>query len=366
MAKRVEKLANFEAFMRILLLPLSGLYHIILKIRHVLFDGHILPSKRFDHPVICIGNLCLGGTGKTPHTEYLAELLSQHYRTCIVSRGYGRRSKGFVLAHAGSSYEEIGDEPLQYVRKFPTVQVAVDADRAEAVQRLLDSNTPPQVFLLDDAFQHRSITAGWNILLTEYGHLYVDDRLIPAGSLRDIRSAAHRADMIIVTKSPQPISDGEKKRIAAHLKLQPQQRLFFSHLHYGDLVPINEKAKTTEAGKANGMVAFCGIARPEHFTNHLKSICPHVAAYCFHDHHPYSENDIRKLLHAFDTTASHDKIMVTTEKDAMRLIKSPYFCLFNSVPLFTLPVEVGVDDNEMFHSEINLYVRKYFSHHAIH
>ncbi len=352
--------------MRIILLPFSGLYHIILKVRHLLFDWKILPSKRFDHPIICIGNLCLGGTGKTPHTEYLVKQLSKQYRTCIISRGYGRRSKGFVQARPTSSFEEIGDEPLLYVRKFPDVQVAVDANRSEAVRHILDSEIPPHVILLDDAFQHRSIAPGLNILLTEYGHLYTDDHLVPAGRLRDIRSAARRADIVVVTKTPSPLGDDEKTRIESHLKLHPGQRLFFSHLLYGDLIPFNEKAKTLNPIKTDGMVAFCGIARPEHFTGYLKSICPHVTAFCFRDHHMFTESDISKLLHAFDKLENDDKIMVTTEKDAMRLIKSPYFCHLNSIPLFTLPVEVGFDSNETFYSEIDLYVREYFNHHPVH
>lgn len=365
-AKDVEKLANFEAYMKILLLPLSGLYHIGLKIRHLLFDWHLLPSKRFDHPVICIGNLCFGGSGKTPLTEYIVKLLSRQYRTCIISRGYGRRSKGCIIAHPDFTYEEIGDEPSLYVNKFPDVQVAVCTDRSAAVQKMLDSTTPPQVFVLDDAFQHRRISPGLNILLTEYGNLYTDDHLVPAGTLRDIPSAAQRANIVVVTKSPVFLNSDEKTDIRLRLKLLPSQRLFFSHLCYGDLTPLNEAAKSVDRNKARQMVAFCGIARPEAFFSQLKNLCPHIVEFRFRDHHPFTEKDIKTLTRAFEALESDHKIMVTTEKDAMRLIKSAYFCHFNSVPLFALPVEAGFNTNETFYSEIDSYVREYFRHHQVH
>ena len=188
--------------MKILLLPISFLYHIILSIRHKLYDWHCLKSKKFDLPVINVGNLALGGTGKTPHVEYLINLLTEQYRVCVVSRGYGRKTKGFQLANAHCVAETVGDEPLQYASKFKDVLVAVDENRNEAIELMNTMDRPPELYLLDDAFQHRSTRAGLNILLTAYDKLYCDDYLVPAGTLRDVRSAAQRADIILVSKSP--------------------------------------------------------------------------------------------------------------------------------------------------------------------
>ena len=204
--------------MRILLLPISFLYHIVLTIRHKLYDWHILKATRFEKPVICVGNLNLGGTGKTPHTEYLISLLKDDYHVATLSRGYGRKTKGFKLAESISTCEDLGDEPLQYFRKFPNLLVAVDEDRVDGTRKLLCSPNRAEVVLLDDAFQHRPIKAGLNILLTEYQHLYCDDFLFPTGTLRDVRSAAKRAQIIIVSKSPKCLREEDKKRVINKLK----------------------------------------------------------------------------------------------------------------------------------------------------
>ena len=188
--------------MKILLIPIAFLYHIILSIRHKLYDWRILKSKRFDMPVICVGNLALGGTGKTPHIEYLIDLLSEQYRVCVVSRGYGRKTKGFQLANSGCASETVGDEPLQYVNKFSNIMVAVDENRNEAIELMGTIDRPPELYLLDDAFQHRRTQAGLNILLTSFNKLYSNDFLVPAGTLRDVREASKRADIIVVSKAP--------------------------------------------------------------------------------------------------------------------------------------------------------------------
>ena len=231
--------------MRILLLPISLIYHIVLTIRHKLYDWHILRTTRFEKPLICVGNLNLGGTGKTPHTEYLINVLKDHYRVATLSRGYGRKTKGFKRAETTSTYEDLGDEPLQYFKKFPEIQVAVDEDRVNGVRKLLMSNNASEIILLDDAFQHRSIKAGLNILLTEYQHLYCDDLLFPAGTLRDVKSAARRANLIVVSKSPKELKEAEKQQIINKLKPSTEQKVYFSYLEYAPLQPLNEKAKTT-------------------------------------------------------------------------------------------------------------------------
>ena len=344
--------------MRILLLPISLLYHIVLKIRHKLYDWHVLKSTSFDLPMICVGNLNLGGTGKTPTVEYLINLLHENYRVATLSRGYGRNTKGFQRADHQSTYETIGDEPLQYFHKFPDIQVAVDEDRIEGVEKLITGKTAPEVILLDDAFQHRRIKAGLNILLTEYGHLYSDDFLFPAGTLRDIKSAAKRADIIVVSKSPKELTEEKKVQITKKLKPQDEQKVFFSYLEYESLKPLNEVAKQSSDNDTDAVLAFCGIANPKPFVEELERRYKTVDFLHFADHHAYTEIDIKAILKRFECHNGEKKIIVTTEKDAARLTNSPYLCQFEYAPLYDLPVRVRFHEKEKFNEEILNYVRE--------
>ena len=348
--------------MRILLLPISLLYHIVLTIRHKLYDWHILKSLRFEYPIIGVGNLNLGGTGKTPHTEHLIQLLKDSYRVATLSRGYGRKTKGFQRADHQSTYETVGDEPLQYYKKFPMIQVAVDEDRIEGVEKLLIGQNTPDVILLDDAFQHRRIKAGLNILLTEYQHLYCDDFLFPAGTLRDIRSAAKRADIIVVSKSPKELGEGEKQQIINKLKPTETQKVFFSTMEYAPLKPLNQAAEQSTAENADSILAFCGIANPKPFVEELKKRYKNVDFLPFGDHHAYTENDVKTILKHLEDLNGEKKIIVTTEKDAARLTNSPYLCQFERVPLYDLPVSVRFHEEEKFNEEILNYVRENAHH----
>ena len=344
--------------MRILLLPISLFYHIVLAIRHKLYDWHILKTTRFEKPVICVGNLNLGGTGKTPHTEYLICLLKNDYHVATLSRGYGRKTKGFKQAESTSTYEDLGDEPLQYFKKFPGIMVAVDEDRVNGVRKLMTSTYYPEVILLDDAFQHRRIKAGLNILLTEYQHLYTDDFLFPAGTLRDVKSAAKRADIIVVSRSPEVLDEEEKKHIISKLKPSLGQKVFFSYLEYAPLQPVNEKAKALVDENADSVLAFCGIAKPRPFIEVLKKQYKNVDYLSFADHHAYTENDVAAILKRFESLNGEKKIIVTTEKDAARLTNSPYLCQFECAPLYVLPVNVRFHEEEKFNEVILNYVRK--------
>ena len=341
--------------MRILLFPISLLYHIVLTIRHKLYDWHILKATRFEKPVICVGNLNLGGTGKTPHTEYLISLLKDDYHVATLSRGYGRKTKGFKLAESISTCEDLGDEPLLYFRKFPQILVAVDEDRVDGTRKLLCSPNSAEVVLLDDAFQHRPIKAGLNILLTEYQHLYCDDFLFP---LRDVRSAAKRAQIIIVSKSPKCLREEDKKRVINKLKPEEEQKVFFSYLEYNELQPLNEKAKTVASENADSVLAFCGIANPKPFVEELKDNYKSVDFLQFADHHTYTKEDLTIILKHFEDLSGEKKIIVTTEKDAARLTNSPYFCQFEIAPLYVLPINVRFHEKEKFNEEIMKYVRE--------
>ena len=347
--------------MRFLLLPIALVYHIVLTIRHKLYDWHILKSMRFEEPVICVGNLNFGGTGKTPHTEYLIDLLKNDFRLATLSRGYGRKTKGFLLANSSSTYNDVGDEPLQYHTKHPEIQVAVDENRVEGVTHLLWEQGV-EVILLDDAFQHRKIEAGLNILLTEYQNLYSDDHLFPAGTLRDVRSASKRADIIVVSKSPKTLNDEIKQQVVNRLRPKNGQKVFFSYLEYEELKPLNAEAKHIEANAIESALLFCGIAHPNPLIDRLKEQYKHLEVMTFADHHAYTKNDVASIMQRFESLPDEKKIILTTEKDAARLTNSPYLCQFESAPLYDLPVSVRFHEEEKFNKEILDYVRKNKNH----
>ena len=348
--------------MRFLLLPIAFFHHIILKIRHKLYDWHLLKSKRFEVPVICVGNLALGGTGKTPHVEYLADLLSEHYRVCIVSRGYGRKTKGFQLANSGCKAETVGDEPLQYASKFSDVMVAVDENRNRAIELIDTMDRPPEVYLLDDAFQHRCTQAGLNILLTAYDRPYPDDFLFPAGTLRDIKSAAKRADIIVISKAPAGLDNLEKAEMIGKLSPQLHQKVYFSSVAYEPLKAVNAMAFGCNPLEAEAVLLFSGIARPQPLIEKMKTQFQHVEAITFGDHHPYTEIDVKHILEKAGQLPGAHKIVVTTEKDLARFINSPYLCQFDAVPLFVAPISIKIDQEEKFNEEILSYVRKNAHH----
>lgn len=355
-------MSNFDPIMNILLLPISFLYHIILSIRHKLYDWHLLKSKKFDQPVICVGNLALGGTGKTPHVEYLIKLLSEQYRVCVVSRGYGRKTKGFQLALENNSAETIGDEPMQYFNKFKDILVAVDENRNRAIELMDTMDRPPELYLLDDAFQHRSTQAGLNILLTAFDKLYSEDFLVPAGTLRDIRSAAKRADIIMVSKSPKELDADRQTEVIAKLKPLPHQKVFFSYLDYEPLEPMNETASRVSPDEADSVLLFCGIANPKPLEDRLSSQFKQLETITFRDHHAFAEKDIETVLKKYHELSGKQKIMVTTEKDFARLTNSTYLCQFDSVPLFVAPISINIHQKEKFNKEILDYVRKDHQH----
>ena len=344
--------------MRFLLLPISFFYHIVLSIRHKLYDWHLLKSKGFDQPVICVGNLALGGTGKTPHVEYLIDLLSEQYRVCVVSRGYRRKTKGFQLANSSCGPETVGDEPMQYVGKFNDILVAVDENRNEAIELMNTMDRPPEVYLLDDAFQHRKTQAGLNILLTAYDQLYSEDYLVPTGTLRDVRSAAKRADIIVVSKSPVDLDDSKKAEVLQRLNPLPHQSLYFSSLEYQDLEEVNHQAYQTDFKTADAILVFCGVAHPKPLLEEMKHRYRHVELMAFSDHHNYSKKDVENILQRYQRMQGDRKIIVTTEKDWARFNNSPYLCQFDSVPLFVAPIKTKIDNEKKFNEEILRYVRK--------
>ena len=347
--------------MRNLLAPLSWLYAIALHIRHKLFDWGLLKSQSFSVPTICVGNLALGGTGKTPHTEYLIRLLKDKANVAVLSRGYGRKSKGYILADENTSYEQIGDEPLLYHTKFDGINVAVDENRCDGVKKLMQLENAPEVILLDDAYQHRQIKPGLNILLTEYYNLYKKDMLVPAGKLRDVKSAAKRADIIIVTKSPRVLLPYDKRDVVNIIDAKPYQKVFFTYIAFQELKPVNQMAKETLLQNVKSIYLFCGIANPYPLEDHLKRKFNTLITNYYDDHHCFNDSDIDVILDGYNSVIGKNKIIVTTEKDLMRLTSSSYINRFDNVPLFTIPIEVRFNDaNEenLFNNLILEYVGK--------
>lgn len=299
--------------LRKLLLPFSFLYWLITALRNYFYNIGLFKQASFSVPVIAIGNLSTGGTGKSPQTEYLIRLLKDKYRLATLSRGYKRKSKGFVLANEKSDAAVLGDEPYQFYSKFPEAIVAVDANRKNGIELLLMLKPEPEVILLDDAYQHRRVKAGFYVLLTAYGDLYADDFILPAGNLRESRSGADRADIIIVTKCPQDISLEEQNQIIKKLKpLSCCQKVFFTSIQYDDYVFSEEGQRSVNEIKGLPKVLVAGIAKPKPFFYYLDSANDECLTYP--DHHDFTNKEIEDVL-----AKAGDRIIVTTEKDYMRL-----------------------------------------------
>jgi len=347
--------------LRIILFPFAVLYGLAVRIRNWLFDTGILKEKEFPIPIIGVGNLSVGGTGKTPFIEYLVNLLADDYRVAILSRGYGRSSSGFRIADQYSDHEDVGDEPMQYSRKFGNkVIVAVDANRRNGIKFLMANYPNLDVILLDDSFQHRYVKPGINILLTEYHNLYMEDYLLPSGRLRDCLTSAKRADIIVVTKTYKVLSSITRRRVDGILKPKDYQKVFYSYLKYGELVPLPTTNVNDEITKVNTILMFCGIANPEPFKDYLSDQCSELVSYEFPDHHVYKKKDLQLIRKSFENIFTRSKIIITTEKDVMRLIKSPYLSELKDLPVFYIPIEVKLhgQDEQDFEQQIIDYVEK--------
>jgi len=313
--------------LRKLVFPFAVLYGFITSIRNFLFDKGIIKSYSFDIPIIAVGNLSVGGTGKTPQIEYLIRLLSGQFKVATLSRGYKRKSKGFVLANSTSNALQLGDEPYQFYQKFDKIQVAVDANRKNGIEQLLSQSNPPEIILLDDAFQHRKVKAGFYILLTSYGDLYCNDYMLPTGNLREQRSGAQRAAVIIVTKCPPNLSLIEQNKIKKQLNLSFNQSLFFTFIEYDEVVISENKTLKVTDIKDSEKLLLAGIAKPQSFFEYLKQETDECLS--FPDHHHFSESELIEIKNK-----ANQKIIITTEKDYVRLKGS-----ILSEQLYYLPIK---------------------------
>jgi tetraacyldisaccharide 4'-kinase len=347
-------------FVQLLLSPIAFLYGLVMMARNLLFDIGVLRSERFEKPVISVGNLSFGGTGKTPHIEYLVRLLKDRFSISVLSRGYKRESKGFILGSEKSHVRNVGDEPLQYIRKFESIHVAVDENRRRGIHTLLAKFQDLDVVLLDDAFQHRRVKPGLSILLTNYHSMYTEDHVVPAGRLREFRMGARRANIIIVTKTPKIFSPITRRRILEDLKPLPHQSVYFSYLKYDQPVPVFENEYSVFPAKTSYILLFTGIADDYSIREQLQRICTDLNVIKFPDHHQYTSTDLEVIKRKFMDLPTQKKVIITSEKDVMRLKTEELSNFFKNLPLFYLPVEVELHsaDKQTFDKEILNYVEK--------
>jgi len=339
--------------LRKILYPFSLLYGLITSLRNEAFDRGILPSTSFEIPVIAVGNLNMGGTGKSPMIEYLVRMFLESTQVAVLSRGYGRKTKGFYLANESSSAADLGDEPYQFYRKFRKLIVAVDEERVRGMENLLKSKPKPDLVLLDDAFQHRYVKAGYYILLTSYDHLYTDDMVLPAGDLRERRIGARRADIIVVTKCPKDISEEKQRTIVQKIQPMPNQEVFFSAIDYDEYVIRGNDTYPLKEFISSKVLLVTGIANPNPLKNYLEGLQIDFHHLKFDDHQFIGEKELQRVSDRFTSIGDGDKVILTTEKDYVRSF------LNVELPVYYLPIKTEIiKDSKKFNDLIKNYVRK--------
>lgn len=326
--------------LRKILFPFSVLYGWITSLRNILYDIGILKSQSYAIPILAVGNLSVGGTGKTPQIEYLIRLFSPNYKLAVLSRGYKRKSKGFLLANPSVTSDSLGDESFQLFKKFPDVIVAVDANRRNGIAQLLALANQPEIILLDDAFQHRSVKAGFYILLTAYDDLFCDDVILPAGNLRESKKGAKRANMIIITKCPNELNELAQQKIKA--RIGANCPIFFSKIVYDDKVYSHHDAIEVEKVKTSSKLLVAGIAKPNYFFEYLNGQKDDTLV--FPDHHHFSEKDYVEI-----NSKANGKIIITTEKDYVRMDAK-----YLSTPVYFLPIKTAFINEEDNYKQILL------------
>jgi tetraacyldisaccharide 4'-kinase len=321
---------------RYLLFPFSLLYGGIIWLRNFLYNKNILKSTPFNFPIVCVGNLAVGGTGKTPMVEYLIRLLQPKYHMATLSRGYKRKTTGFAIADEATTALEIGDEPMQFHQKYPGVTVAVGEERLVAIPQLLHSRPQTGVIILDDAFQHRQVKAGLNILLTEYRNLYTRDLMMPAGDLRDVRSSSKRADIIVVTKCPGSITEKERNELIKEINPSASQSVYFTEIIYAQPYHLFSKQPMNFTAGTE-ILLICGIANPRPLKDFLAKQVHTYEMLRYADHHIFSISDLEDIKKQFAAVAAADKMILTTEKDAVRLQK--FEKEIAHLPIGVIPIE---------------------------
>ena len=355
------------------LLPLSWIYGIIIFFRNKFYDWGWFSSEEFDIPVICIGNITVGGTGKTPHTEYLIRLLKDKKRVAVLSRGYGRKTSGFILSDNGDTARTLGDEPYQIKKKFPEIIVAVDEKRRRGIHRLLKMDNPPEVILLDDAFQHRAVKPSYTVILSDYNRPMYKDKLLPVGRLREPSRNAHRANDIIVTKCPNDLQPIDFRILRHEMDAFPYQGVYYSQIVYKRLHPVFSQQESPiqdlEHLKGKTVLLVTGIASPQMIESELNNYTSKIEKLTYPDHYSFRKSDIQNIIDKFSSLTTDDKVIITTEKDATRLM------LFGEMisdelkdNFFYLPIQVDFiesEENLQFNEKILNHVRDYTRDRAI-
>lgn len=358
--------------LKILLYLLSLIYGLVVYIRNSFYDYNIFKTAEFEIPVISIGNITVGGTGKTPHTEYLIRLLKEHAKVATLSRGYKRKTKGFRLVETSSTALEVGDESLQVKQKFPDVTVAVDENRLHGINQLIqDPDSAPDAVLLDDAFQHRRVTPGINILLIDYNRPIDKDQLLPLGRLRERKYQRRRANIIIYTKCPDEITPIKRRIIMKDVNLRPYQSLYFTTMVYGKPKPVFPDQATVPlhmTGKRIPAILLSGIANPESFQDYISSKTNLIDEMIFSDHHNFSNKDWQKIIDTFKKHEAQKPVILTTEKDAMRLREGKKIPDEIQAGMFYIPLEINFLDHEgkSFDQTIVGYVKDNRSNRELH
>lgn len=348
--------SNFDKILPYLLRPLSWIYGSVTWVRNKLFDTGVLTQVEYDVPVVGVGNLTVGGTGKTPHTEYIVNQLCNDYKIAVLSRGYKRKTKGFIMANPKSTPDIIGDEPWQIYNKFGMrVKVAVCENRRKGISELLNLYPDLDLIVLDDSFQHRWVKPRVSILLMEYGRPVYRDHLLPLGRLRESAHEINRADMVIVTKCPDTLSPIDFRIVTKELDLMKFQKLYFSRYIYEGLRPVfKEEARFSvnlnSFTERDSILLLTGIAHPRYFVRHFKEYPCRKKVEHFPDHHNFSRMDILKIAEKFNKMKGERKVIITTEKDAVRIVHNPYFPQELKPYIFYQPIDVdmvpGTSDND--------------------
>ena len=349
----------FLTSFRVLLLPVAIIYGFIIFIRNFLFDKKYLKSASFNFPLICVGNLAVGGTGKSPMVEYLIELLSPDFKIGTLSRGYKRKTKGYALANQQSTALDIGDEPMQFHSKFPDIAVSSCEERIVGIPHLLQDVPGLQAIILDDAFQHRTVRAGFNILLTEWNNLYSHDFFLPTGDLRDEWLSAKRAQVIIVTKCPYNLSAEMKQKIIRSLHPEAIQKIFFTTIEYGTPYHIFNHGDEWHLTPRDEVLLVCGIANPKPLKEYLHEKAHTYYQQDYSDHHIFSIDDLNEIKEKFEEISAKDKLILTTEKDAVRLIK--FTEQLASLPMYVLPIRhyFLFEEGEQFNELVTDFIRNF-------
>ncbi|HTL07030.1 MAG TPA: tetraacyldisaccharide 4'-kinase [Chitinophagaceae bacterium] len=343
---------------RILLFPFSLLYFALIYLRNRLYDKGIFKSASFNLPLICVGNIATGGTGKSPMTEYLVRELKSHFTVATLSRGYKRKTSGYALANPNSNALEIGDEPMQFHLKFPDVAIAVGEERLEAIPQLLHDRPDTQAIILDDAFQHRAVKAGMNIVLTDCNNLYTRDWYLPTGDLRDEKNSVKRAQIIIVTKCRPDLSVAEKEAITHELEPLPGQAVFFTSIRYGKPYHITSH-QTVQVNADTEVLLVTGIANPAPLKSLLAERSKTYFEMAYNDHHIFTIDDLRDIKKRFASLQAEQKIILTTEKDAVRLVK--FEQALDDMPLYVVPIELEFlfNDAPRFNGLIGTFIKDF-------